>query len=130
MLCDTSSVDTHKYPTSYRSLLPSEPQAPPTELKAETKTTVRSFAMQTSKNWEMFLPTARGSEQIAADISLLTEMRLAQHQPSAPKVVGRRLLSRRGTRPTTLKKENHSPQPVKVIVLLVYLHACSFSYIE
>ena len=70
MLWDTSSVDTHKYPTSYRSLLPSEPQAPPTELKAETKTTVRSFAMQTSKSWEMFLPTARGSGTVATRFEL------------------------------------------------------------
>ena len=70
MLWDTSSVDTHKYPTSYRSLLPSEPLAPPTELKAETKTTVRSFAMQTSKSWEMFLPTARGSGTVATRFEL------------------------------------------------------------
>jgi len=73
MLCDTSSVDTHKYPTYYRSLLPSEPQAPPTELKAETKntkTTVGSFAVQTSNSWEMFLPTAKGSGTVATRFEL------------------------------------------------------------
>jgi len=70
MLCDYSSVDTYKYPTSYRSLLLSEPQAPPTELKAETKSTVRSLAVQTSKSLKMFLPTAKGSGTVATRFEL------------------------------------------------------------